>query len=117
MLMSVFERTREIGTRMAVGVRRGQITLLFLPEGAALATLGGGTGGLLGLAVIRWMEVRGGFLLAAPGTSVQYALVPVASPLLVLLALAGAVLGTIGAAVYPAWRASRLRPEEALAAT
>jgi putative ABC transport system permease protein len=117
MVMSVLERTREIGTMMAVGVRRGRIGVLFLLEAALLATLGAGAGAGFGRGVVALVAARGGFAFAAPGSaSARYHLVPVIPPAIIALAAAASVLGALFAAVYPAWKATRLRPVEALRA-
>ena len=116
MLMSVYERTREIGTMMAVGVRRGQITLLFLLEGAALATLGGAGGTAGGLALVNGITRLGGVVITPPGSAAVRRLMPSAPMQLILITLFAATVGSIAAAAYPSWRASRLRPVEALRA-
>ncbi|MBI5611036.1 MAG: FtsX-like permease family protein, partial [Deltaproteobacteria bacterium] len=114
MLMAVLERTREIGTMMAVGVRRGRITALFLLEGLALAAIGGTVGMVLSSTVIWFVASRGGLASTAPGSTAVYHIVP-AMPLgLVLPTFLAATLGTLLAAAWPAWRAARLNPVEAL---
>lgn len=114
MLMSVIERTREIGTMMAVGVRRRRILALFVIESTAIGLGGGILGGATGAAVVAWMGRRG-IAFSFPGTSLPFTLMPFTSAGYVaqvaLLAAAGAGLF----ALYPALRASRLRPVQALA--
>jgi putative ABC transport system permease protein len=114
MLMSVVERTREIGTMMAVGVRRAKILALFVLEALAIGAVGGTCGGLAGLAVVALLARRG-LAFSFPGSRVPFTLTPflTAGSLaqVVLMATAGAGLF----ALYPAFRASRLRPVQALA--
>ena len=101
MLVSVTERTREIGLRMAVGARARDILRQFLVESVVLCLVGGGAGILLGHGgshlvrlFLHWPVEN------SPG------------------AIAAAVLVSAGVGVifgyYPAWRASRLDPIEAL---
>lgn len=118
MLMAVLERTREIGTMMAVGIRRSKITALFLAEATAMALLGTGTGAVLGFAfnavVIHGF---GGLPMSPPGSKAKIMLLPYVPGWLVVVTVTATALATILAAVYPAWRASKLRPVEALRAT
>jgi putative ABC transport system permease protein len=116
MLMSVMERTREIGTMMAVGVTRGQVSLLFLLEGMVLALIGGAVGALGGVGIDKAIAAIGGLPITVPGSSALRHVLPSPEPSLVVIAIGAAVLGALGASVYPAWRASRLRPVEALRA-
>lgn len=114
MLMSVLDRTREIGTMMAVGVRRSKILSLFLMEAATIGALGGVVGGAMGTLIVVVLHQRG-IAVTFPGSSVPFTIRPFVSPayLMGIVALAG--LGALLFAVYPAWRASRLRPVQALA--
>jgi putative ABC transport system permease protein len=101
MLVSVSERTREIGLRMAIGARRRDIRNQFLIEAVILALVGGFIGTLIGA-------------LAAIATA-HYAAWPVViSPAAVLLACGFASLVGIVFGLYPAYRASRLDPMVAL---
>lgn len=108
MLVSVTERTREIGIRMAVGAKRAHILYQFLIESVTLATLGGVIGLLAGwgVSVLTVTILRHTVTAGFPA-----AYVPVWVILLSLgfAAFTGAVFG-----VYPAFKASRLDPIDAL---
>jgi putative ABC transport system permease protein len=101
MLVSVTERTREIGIRMAVGARTGDILGQFLTEAVILALVGGGVGITLG-AVIAWV------------ISVIANWELVISPVSVLIAVATSAAVGIFFGYYPARKASLLDPIEAL---
>ena len=101
MLVSVTERTREIGLRMAVGARARDILRQFLTEAVMLCLFGGAAGILLG----RGASVAVMRLLHWPTV-----------PSLAAVVAAVAVSATVGIifGYYPAWKASRLDPIEAL---
>jgi len=103
--MSVFERTREIGTLRALGWRRRRVLAMVLRESVVVSLIGALVGGALSLllaSLVRRIPMWGGWLVLAlsPG-------------LLARVFAVALVLGIIGGA-YPAWRASRLSPVEAL---
>ena len=101
MLVSVTERTREIGVRLAIGARSRDILTQFLVEATTLSAVGGGIGIVLGL-LGAWGVARGLHVpFVVPGISM-----PVAFGVCVLV---GIVFG-----VLPARKASRLHPLEAL---
>ena len=104
MLVSVTERTREIGVRKAVGARRNNILLQFLIEATILTVLGGGLGIALGIGL--GYGVTGLFSEFIPAAHVP--LWAVATGFSVS-ALVGVIFG-----VYPAMRAARLDPIESL---
>lgn len=101
MLISVTERTREIGIRKALGARRGEILWQFLVEAATVTVVGALFGLVLG---------AGGGLLIGALTPI-----PTVLPLWsIVIALVAAAVTGILFGLYPAWRAARLDPVEAL---
>ena len=101
MLVSVSERTREIGIRKSMGARRGDILLQFLFESSTLS----GLGALLGIGV--------GILLAKAVQAATPLPASVAGWSIALAIFLGVGVGVMSG-VYPAWRASRLDPIVAL---
>jgi putative ABC transport system permease protein len=101
MMISVTERTREIGVRKALGARRREILWQFLFEASTLTVAGAGVGLIIG-GGLAWL-IRS---LSPIPASVQPGAVLAA---LVMAAIAGVFFG-----LFPAWRASRLDPVEAL---
>ena len=101
MLVSVTERTREIGLRMAVGARAGDILRQFLVEAVLLCL----AGGIIGIAMGRGCSLAVRWFLHWP-TEIS---IPAVIAAVAVSATVGIVFG-----YYPAWKASRLDPIEAL---
>ena len=101
MLVSVTERTREIGIRMAVGAKPHQILAQFLVESMTLSMMGGLLGVLVGTGIAYVLAVRIGWPLLI-------------HPVTVLISFSFSALVGIGFGIYPAQKASRLDPIEAL---
>jgi len=114
MIMSVMERTREIGTLMALGFRRARILRQFLAEGLMLGAAGGLMGLAVGAALARAISAIGIPMPPPPGMATGFlGQVTVTWPLAVE-AFVFALLTSVAASVYPAWKASRLEIVDAL---
>ena len=106
MLVSITERTREIGVRRAVGAPRSLIMWQFLAE----STVTAGLGGLLGVIIGAGLTFTASVILTRVTGHWTFHVVPWAPP----LALGAAMFVGASFGLYPAWRASRLDPVEAL---
>jgi putative ABC transport system permease protein len=113
-VMNVLERTPEIGTLMAFGLRRRKILHLFLFEGAILGVVGGGIGALAGWGLSLLLSAIGIPMPPPPGMDEGFDAEFLVTGSLAangfLLAVGAATLAT----VYPAWKASRLQIIDAL---
>ncbi len=114
MMMNVLERTREIGTAMALGLKSRRILRLFLLEGTLLGCVGGILGILLGYALASAISAVGIPMPPAPGMSRGFVASILITPAIARDALLLAVSTTLIASLYPAWRASRLHIVDAL---
>ncbi|WOT04453.1 ABC transporter permease [Shewanella youngdeokensis] len=101
MLVSVTERTREIGLRMAVGAKPKHILIQFLIESVTLCVIGALTGVLLSLLAVVIMQYGLGWEMAI-------------SPAIIGISVIGTALIGIGFGFYPAYKAANLDPIEAL---
>ncbi|MHC1577546.1 hypothetical protein B6V00_03715 [ANME-1 cluster archaeon ex4572_4] len=106
MLMSTVERTKEIGVMRAIGTSRSGILRMFLFESLILGTVGGVAGAVLGFGA--------GFLVdVLVLQEASYLLAP-SSVLYIFAGVAFGIGTSVLSGLYPAWRASRLKPIEAL---
>ena len=106
MLVSVTERTREIGIRKAVGAKRRDILRQFLFEAALISLVGSAVGVALGTVISKLfsgIDIMGG-----------ESITTVVSPDIVILAISVAIFIGVLSGIYPALRASRLNPNDAL---
>ncbi len=103
MIMSVMERTREIGVLRAIGWKRRKILLLILKESFTISIIGGVIGIVLGIVMVNLLTNLAKISLN----------LPVTLDLVVGVFLITIILGILGG-FYPAWRASKMSPMEAL---
>jgi putative ABC transport system permease protein len=121
MLMAVFERTREFGMLMAVGMRPAQVIRLILTEAAGLGVASLVVGAALGVPLLWYLQVHGLDLGGATGGVVSVAGVVVGHLWYgrqdfsaYSEAAVGLAATALVSALYPAWRAAQLRPTEAM---
>ncbi|MFH1137012.1 MAG: FtsX-like permease family protein [Pseudomonadota bacterium] len=112
MIMSVYERVREIGTIAAIGVSPGRILFLFLTEGLALGVLGSLAGAVLGGGVIGIIGLTG--VDVTFGRNQVFSLFPTVDPKQMLYSCLMVIVVSALAALQPAYKASRLEPVDAL---
>lgn len=106
MVMTVLERTKEIGVMKALGATNGTVLGLFLVEAGAIGLVGGAIGIVVGVSLSQLIAILGqsaGYNLAAPVT------IQLVGFALLFSVLVGALSG-----LYPAWRAAHMDPVEAL---
>jgi len=104
MIMSVYERTREIGVLKAVGWRSSRILAMILGESLVLTIVSGIVGSVLGILAV--------FLISYSGMLGM--LEPTFTPIIFIRAFTIAIIVGLFGGLYPAWRASRLAPTKAL---
>ncbi len=118
MLMAVLERIRELGMLMALGMKRTKVFLMIMFETIYLSTVGGPVGLLIGYATVSYLGKVGIDLtnysegLEAIGyNSILY---PMLQPMDYLQIMIGVILTAFLASIYPAWKAIKLKPIDAL---
>lgn len=112
--MTVLERTTEIGTSLAIGLRRATIIQLFIIEGGLIGLVGGVIGLLAGFALGSIISVIGIPMPPAPGMAHGYTAGIVISPQLAIDAFILAIVTTLLASIFPAWKAGRMNIVDAL---
>jgi len=113
-LMSVFERTREIGTLMAMGTTRGRLRAMFVAEGVGIGVIGGILGLLIGASLAMLINRGHVMLPPPPGYTVGYRLqIMLQPPVLITAFLVSFITATISS-IVPALKASRMKIVDAL---
>ena len=114
LVMTVIERTSEIGTVMALGSSRRSVIVMFVTEGLCMGLVGAGAGVLLGALLAFLISAIGIPMPPSPGMDFSYVgRILLTSPLVIAsaaIAFAAASLGSL----YPAWKASRMPIVDAL---
>jgi len=119
MIVSLMERTREIGLLKALGMKSRTVLAIFLSEAVIIGLLGAVFGIGLGwaLALAAAQIFTGGGVTAATGqaaASTGFVITPVLTPTVLLGAFGFGIAVSVIFAIYPAWRASKLKPVDAL---
>lgn len=114
LIMSVLERTGEIGTLMAIGFKRWNILQLFVSEGLLLGVIGGGCGVVIGTVLAKIISIIGIPMPPPPGMDVGFTGKILVSWSLTAGVLLLALLTTLAGSLYPAWKASRMEIVDAL---
>jgi putative ABC transport system permease protein len=117
MLVSVSERTREIGIRKAIGAKRRDILLQFIIEALTVTTIGGALGVAAGVGLTQILQHSFDFHINLIARNIHVAFkgsTYVITPLWVTAGLGMSAATGLVFGVYPAWRAARLDPIEAL---
>ena len=114
LVMSVLERTGEIGTLLAIGYRRRYILQLFISEGVSLGIIGGLCGVIIGVILAAVISAIGIPMPPPPGMDVGFSGQVIVTWPLVAGVLVLAVCTALFGSLYPAWKASRLEVVDAL---
>lgn len=112
--MSVLERTTEIGTSLAIGLRGTLVMRLFVIEGLLIGTFGGVVGIALGWLLAQVISAIGIPMPPPPGMAHGYVGQIIITPALILNAVVLALVTTLLASAFPAWKAGRMNIVDAL---
>ena len=113
-MMSVLERTTEIGTSLAIGQRRNNVMRMFVAEGALIGLVGGVLGVLFGYILAQLISSIGIPMPPPPGMARGFLGQILIAPSLALDGLVLALVTTFLASLMPAWKASRMIIVDAL---
>jgi putative ABC transport system permease protein len=114
MLTSVMERTREIGIMKAIGATTRDIMSIFIIEGVLMSGVGGIIGIILGVFGSQALTLILGSFMSMGGGGGSFQLVPIITITSVVLAIAVSLIVGIFSSLYPAWKAARMSPIEAV---
>ncbi|MGA9408350.1 MAG: FtsX-like permease family protein [Bacteroidota bacterium] len=114
MMMSIFERTKEIGTQLAVGTSPLRLMVNFLYEGLIVGVCGGGIGLIVALLFAMLINTSGILMPAPPGSTRGYPLIVELVPSLFVAVFFLITVTTVIATIFPAYKASRLKIVDAL---
>lgn len=118
MIVSLMERTREIGILKALGMKNRTVLTIFLSEAVIIGLLGAVIGIVSGWGlanIVARLGIFGGrFQGANQAAAAQISITPVLTPTVLIGALAFGVIVSVIFGLYPAWRASKLKPVDAL---
>ncbi len=114
MTMAIFERTREIGTIMALGTKRRGMIAMFILEGLTLGVMGGVVGVTIGVLVAKLVSSVGIPMPPPPGSTQGFTAHIMIVPGVLLQAFLLSLVTAVVSSIYPAWRASRLNIVDAL---
>lgn len=117
LLMSVLERTKEIGTMLAVGMTRSRVARLFVLEALLQALVGGTLGMIVAVTVITIARSSGGFTVSMGAGQGFFKVMPTLLPAVPVIVIVATCIGSVLASLSPALRAARMRPVEALSSS
>lgn len=114
MSMSIYERTGEIGTVMAIGSRRLSVLRMFMIEGLILGVVGGVVGLVLGVVLAQIISAIGIPMPPPPGSAVSYVARIQVYPSILAFAFGLSIATAVLSSLYPSFKASRLEIVDAL---
>lgn len=118
MLMAVLERIRELGMLMALGMKKSQVFFMIMLETIYLSTVGGPVGLLIGYTTVKYLGTNGidltNYSEGLEAVGYDSVLYPLLQPMDYVQIVMGVILTAFFASIYPAWKAIKLKPIDAL---